>query len=50
MSEYDISDSGGMEMLMQACTALDRAEALRVEIERDGEVIRNAAAVKTIRR
>ena len=38
MNDYEISDSGGLEMLMQACTALDRAEALRVEIDRDGEV------------
>jgi hypothetical protein len=31
MSEYDITDSGGLEMLCQACQALDRAEALRSE-------------------
>ena len=36
MTEYDIQDSGGLEMLLQACGALDRAEALRIEIERDG--------------
>ena len=46
MNDYEISDSGGLEMLMQACTALDRAEALRVEIDRDGEVIRTRGMVK----
>ena len=46
MNDYEISDSGGLEMLMQACTALDRAEALRVEIDRDGEVIRVRGMVK----
>ena len=33
--------SGGLEVLTQACQALDRAEALRSEIDRDGEVIRS---------
>ena len=46
MSEYEISDVGGNEMLLQACQALDRAEALRVEIERDGEVLRVRTTVK----
>ena len=36
-----LSDTGGLEMLAQACQALDRAEALRSEIDRDGEVIRS---------
>ena len=31
MAEYDISDSGGLEMLCQACQALDRAEARRAQ-------------------
>ena len=46
MTEYDIQDSGGLEMLLQACGALDRAEALRIEIERDGEIIRTRGTVK----
>ena len=46
MSEYDISDSGGLEMLCQACQALDRAEALRSEIDRDGEVIRDRGGIR----
>ena len=39
-AEYGIEDAGGMEMLAQACGALDRAEACRALIDRDGEVIR----------
>jgi hypothetical protein len=31
MAEYEITDSGGLEMLLQACQALDRAESLREE-------------------
>jgi hypothetical protein len=27
-AEYDVSDAAGIEMLAQACTMLDRAEAL----------------------
>jgi hypothetical protein len=46
MAEYDIADSGGMEMLCQACQSLDRAEALRAEIDRDGEVIRVRGSVR----
>lgn len=39
-AEYDISDCGGIEMLAQACAGLDRAEALRAQIDADGDVIR----------
>ena len=39
MAEYDIADVGGRELLVQACAALDRAEALCEAIDRDGEVI-----------
>jgi hypothetical protein len=46
MSEYRIEDCGGLEMLTQACQALDRAEALHGEIERDGEVLRVGDAIK----
>jgi hypothetical protein len=38
--EYRITDSGGCELLLQACGALDTAEALAVEIAADGAVIR----------
>src|SRR4051812_485027 len=46
MSEYDIADAGGREMLAQACAALDRAEACAEHIRHDGEVIRSKAAIK----
>ena len=46
MGEYDIADSGGREMLAQACKALDRAEACAEHIKRDGEVIRTKAGPK----
>ena len=46
MTDYEIADSGGLEMLLQACAALDRAENLRLEIDRDGEVIRTRGTVK----
>src|SRR5262249_46238750 len=38
-SEYRIQDVGGVELLMQACLAADRAEALAAVIEADGERI-----------
>jgi terminase small subunit-like protein len=38
-SQYDIVDAGGCELLTQACQALDRAEALRDIINRDGEMV-----------
>jgi hypothetical protein len=39
VAEYDLSDAGGAELLTLACQALDRAEALREQIDADGEVI-----------
>ena len=46
MAEYDISDAGGRTLLEQAAAAYDRAERLRVEIERDGEIIRGRAGMR----
>ena len=46
MSEYDVADSGGIEMLAQACAGADLAETLCAEIERDGAVIRQRGAVR----
>jgi len=40
MAEYQVADSGGLEMLTAACQQLDRAESLREAIERDGEIVR----------
>lgn len=47
MSEYDISDCGGLELLAQACAAVDRAESLAECIAEDGEVLRTKSSVKT---
>jgi hypothetical protein len=38
VNEYDVSDAGGRELLLLACQALDRAEALRAQIDAEGEV------------
>jgi hypothetical protein len=46
MTEYEIADSGGLEMLALACQALDRAESLRAEIDDDGEIIRVRGSIK----
>jgi hypothetical protein len=43
-SEYGVEDAGGIEMLLQDCTALDRAESLRSQIEADGEISRTKPA------
>lgn len=39
MSEYSITDIGGVEILAQICAALDRAEALACQINIDGPTI-----------
>jgi hypothetical protein len=36
---YGITDRGGVELLAQACAALDRAEAMAAAITTDGPVI-----------
>ena len=33
------ADSGGRELLLLACQALDRAEALREQIDEEGEIV-----------
>jgi hypothetical protein len=38
-SDYDIQDSGGLEMLGQACVALDRAEECRALVDAEGLLI-----------
>jgi hypothetical protein len=40
MAEYGIQDSGGREMLAQACAALDRAEECALHVQRDGVTVR----------
>jgi hypothetical protein len=39
LSEYDVSDVAGRELLTLAAQALDRSEALREAIDRDGEFL-----------
>src|SRR5262245_40722236 len=43
--EYAITDCGGVELLAQACAALDRAQALAEAISRDGNVIYSRTGV-----
>src|SRR6516225_9857096 len=43
--EYRVEDTGGVELLAQACQALDRAEALAAAIARDGEVVHTRAGI-----
>lgn len=38
-SDYNISDAGGVELLAQACSAVDRAEALAECVSRDGVML-----------
>jgi hypothetical protein len=45
-TEYDISDVGGIELLAQACAAVDQAEALADDIAADGRVIRTRSGPK----
>lgn len=46
MSEYAIVDSGGLEMLTQACQAVDRAETYREQIDADGETLASKQGIK----
>lgn len=38
-TEYAVTDSGGIEILMHACAALDRAEEMAEQINNDGPVM-----------
>jgi hypothetical protein len=46
MAAYQIDDEGGRELLALACEALDRAESLRQQIQRDGEVITTRMGIR----
>jgi hypothetical protein len=39
MTEYDFSDAGAQALLVQAAYGFDRAERLRAQIDRDGEIL-----------
>ena len=45
-NEFRIEDCGGVELLMQACLAADRAEALAARIDRDGETLQTTMGLK----
>src|SRR5262249_56527938 len=44
-AEYRIEDIGGIELLTQACQALDRAEELAAAIAHDGSVVYSRTGV-----
>jgi hypothetical protein len=44
--EYRIEDAGGVELLMQACLASDRVEALAAAIDADGEIMRTRTGAR----
>jgi hypothetical protein len=46
MAEYDIRDSGGREILRQACEAADRVCEFSAAIERDGPLLRVKGGVR----
>jgi hypothetical protein len=41
VSQYELNDAGGQEILCQACAALDRAESLAELIDHQGEVVKS---------
>ena len=43
---YCIDDSGGVELLFQACAAADRAESLRRQIDETGEAIHSRSGLR----
>jgi hypothetical protein len=47
LSEFDIRDRAGLELLAQAAACLDRAEGLAGEIAADGAVIRTRSGVRS---
>src|SRR5262245_35127464 len=44
--EYQLQDSGGLELLALAAQSLDRAESCRTRIDRDGELIETPGGMK----
>jgi P27 family predicted phage terminase small subunit len=44
--EYQIADTGGVEILAQICAAQDRVEALCAQINEDGAIIRTRNGLK----
>jgi hypothetical protein len=46
LTDYEISDAGGLALLEQIAFAYERAERLRVEIDRDGEIVRGRNGIR----
>jgi hypothetical protein len=46
-NDYDISDAGGVELLMQACEAAERAESLRRKIDETGELVHSRTGIRS---
>src|SRR5882724_10073128 len=46
MAEYQIDDCGGLEVLTQICSALDRSESLAAEVDRDGPIVMTKSGPK----
>jgi P27 family predicted phage terminase small subunit len=46
LAEYDISDSAGRELLLQAAEALDMVQSLRAQINADGVMVRTKTGLK----
>jgi hypothetical protein len=47
LSEFNVADRAGLELLAQAAACLDRAEGLAGEIAADGAVIRTRAGLRS---
>jgi hypothetical protein len=39
LTEYQLEDAGGLELLLLACEQLDRCEVMRAQIDKEGEVL-----------
>jgi hypothetical protein len=46
VAEYEVGDAAGIELLTQACQAVDRAEALAGHVAEDGEIVRTPNGIK----
>ena len=44
--EFGISDSGGLELLSQASFAIDRADACRLQVAKEGQTIATKSGMK----
>ena len=47
VGDYEFSDPGSLEVLAQACLALDRAELCAAEIAKDGQMIRTKTGMRS---